>query len=454
MFSAKDGFNSMEFGITPYYLAEAHGDESIGAGEVFFDITVDRNNYLTPITMSYTAGAATGQINQSTYNTGINWTTELQYGGLERPYLYCIDRDSANNYYVGGSLYTSSDPSPVYEWYIGKFNSVGQRVWEAQEKFSYPVQSDSIDLIAVQDNDANVYAAANLGAAGGSTPLDAILNSYASGGSLNWSKQLTGCDKITGLATVGTNIYTVSSNYTTGGVQLTKWSTTPTAVWSRAITYTSHTLKGGPVAVDSSGNVYVGVYENLGGATDVWYLIKYNSSGTLQWQQVFDQVSAQPDAFTFDNSDNLYVACETYDTVPYDAWYAKITPAGAISWQFALQNTLSVTTPLACFPYSLHWVKGPPGGVNGILYSAVAKSDTWVVPNGGLRGYLFKIPDDNSITPGAYGEFTIATTSYTFSTSTLTSASLTQAFANSGATFNTLTTSQSPSGFRFEKTLL
>jgi hypothetical protein len=300
-----------------------------------------------------------------------------------------------------------------------------------------------------------VYAAANLGNGGGATPIDAILNTYATGGTLNWSKQLTDCDEIGGLVTVGTNIYTASTNGVTDGVTITKWTTTPTIVWSRSLTYPTHTLQAGPVAVDTSGNVYVGVYENLSGPTDVWYLIKYNSSGVLQWQQVLSQVSAKPDAFTFDDSNNLYVACETFDTVPYDAWYAKITPAGAISWQFALENTTSVTTPLACNPYSIHWVEGPPGGVTGILYSSVLKIDSYVVPNGGVRGFLFKIPDDNSIAPGVYGDFTISTKSYTFAASTLTDASITQLFPNSGATFNSINTGQDDSlGFRFEVTLL
>lgn len=99
------------------------------------------------------------------------------------------------------------------------------------------------------------------------------------------------------------------------------------------------------LAVDSSGNVYVGGMHANGTATGA-FLIKYNSSGTLQWQRSLQNPASGNNAriyrIAIDSSGNPYAVGEYYSIqTPYserEPFVVKYNSSGVLQWQRYLSN--------------------------------------------------------------------------------------------------------------------
>jgi hypothetical protein len=110
-------------------------------------------------------------------------------------------------------------------------------------------------------------------------------------------------------------------------------TTTPTFGWARTIvTGTSPLYVTYQIVTDSSENVYAvgyGFNSSTGGSL-IGFIVKYNSSGTLQWQR---RVTAGGlVSCALDSSNNLYVI-GTDDVGGTGGWLAKYNTSGTIQWQ-------------------------------------------------------------------------------------------------------------------------
>jgi len=90
------------------------------------------------------------------------------------------------------------------------------------------------------------------------------------------------------------------------------------------------------IVVDGSGNVYVTGYSKVTGQGKNMYTIKYNSSGTLQWAQTYndalngDDVAAE---MAIDNSGNIYVTGYISTAIDHDNFYTiKYDGSGNTIW--------------------------------------------------------------------------------------------------------------------------
>lgn len=136
-----------------------------------------------------------------------------------------------------------------------------------------------------------------------------------------------------------------------------KMSSTGTMIWQNNITYYGSPLaqlRGVIGAIDSSNNLYVsGTYNDGAGLYDV--LIKYNSSGTLQWQQ---QYTTSPlvlgddpsSSIQFDSSGNVYVfhAKSSWHITKFSPSGTNLTaiyssfPVQSVTNQDAIQSTFRI----------------------------------------------------------------------------------------------------------------
>ena len=115
-------------------------------------------------------------------------------------------------------------------------------------------------------------------------------------------------------------------------------------VWQRVISGTGHsgssagTEQAEAVAVDSSDNIYVLGKTNSSGLTAGSYdmfLMKYDSSGSLQWQKKMGGGSSDSGSgIAVDSSDNIYVTGSSSSTADSDqCLIAKFDPSGNVVWQ-------------------------------------------------------------------------------------------------------------------------
>ena len=102
-------------------------------------------------------------------------------------------------------------------------------------------------------------------------------------------------------------------------------------------------LGGRGIEVDSSGNVYVCGYNNsIGQGSNEIYLVKYNSSGVIQWQRSLGGTSSDYGyGLALDSSGGVYVGGMTKSAGQggNDMMIAKYNSSGVIQWQRALGSS-------------------------------------------------------------------------------------------------------------------
>ena len=252
---------------------------------------------------------------------------------------YAIATDSTGNIYVCGQ----SNLGGTGKIQLAKYNSAGVIQWQrslAASIAGYGIAVDSSD---------NIY----ISTAGGFYQI--YVAKYNSSGTIQWQRSLipsTGNSYGYSIALDSSaNVYICGTSYDpsigSNGIIVAKYDTSGTIQWQRILQSTgaSITDQGRGVAVDSSGNVYACGYSPPAEFSGDYqaYLIKYNTSGTLQWQRKLHGVS---DDFAFcvavDSSSNVYVAGRTDNNDPGssgDAFIAKYNSSGTVQWQRSLGNT-------------------------------------------------------------------------------------------------------------------
>jgi len=181
--------------------------------------------------------------------------------------------------------------------------------------------NDTGTAIAV-DSTGNVYAGGKILS---SNWADTILTKYDSSGNQKWKVQYDGTAnvnapdyEINGVALdTNTNVYTIGSTYNSGwGIQLLKYNSSGALQWHREFG-TVNTDYGRGIAIDSSNNIYVTgfidavyVYPQMIG--DV-FLKKYTIDGTEVWSRQFG---------TTGSDEGLSVAVDTTGAV-YLTGYTK-----------------------------------------------------------------------------------------------------------------------------------
>lgn len=341
----------------------------------------------------------------------IQWQRKL--GGISNnDVAYGVAIDSSNNVYIVGTHFITS----TYDIVLAKYNSSGTIQWQRRLTGGGGGQGDAGYAIAV-DSSSNIYVC---GESNNSGSPDIQIAKYDSSGTIQWQRRLdsvaysiNGDDRGYGIAVdTSGNVYIggIASNAaSTFDGCITKYNSTGTIQWQRTLNVTSQNTYVYAIAVDSSGNPYItGQWRDAG--TNELFVIKYDTSGTLQWQRSLGGSGTGDQdgkGIAVDSSSNVYV-CGSSSNATVDFQIAKYNTSGTIQWQRSLSSSIS------------------DFGENIAVDSS---NNMYIIgsSNVSTSGYDFlfsKLPDDGSktgtYTVGGYS-FTYASTSLTDAAATLTS---------------------------------
>ncbi len=198
------------------------------------------------------------------------------------------------------------------------------------------------------DSSGNVYTCGTSNSIGqGSNEIFVV--KYNSAGVIQWQRSLggTASDYGYGLAldsSGGVYVGGMTSSIGNGSNYffLAKYDSSGTIQWQRALG-SSNNDQGLNVATDSSDNVYIcGTSATSGAGMEELIIAKYNSSGTIQWQRRLGG-SANDVAYgvATDSSDNVYVCGATRsNSSNNDILIAKYNSSGTIQWQRLLYSSV------------------------------------------------------------------------------------------------------------------
>lgn len=300
-------------------------------------VSVDSNGnvYLAGRTDSFGAGDKDAFLLKYSAYGNLLW--QKTWGGVGDDEANCVSVDSNGNVYVTGR--TKSFGAGNWVVFLLKYSASGNLVWQKTWGGSYTDYPYSISV----DSSGNVYVTGwseSFGAGG----ADAFLLKYSDSGNLVWQKTWGGSGRdYAHDVTVDSsgNVYLAGNTYVYGeggydDAFLLKYSSTGNLIWQK--------IWGGSgfdwahdVSVDSNGNVYVtGSTYSFGAGESDAFLLKYSSSGNLDWQKTWGGIFHE---FAFgvnlDSSGNVYVAGATvsFGTGGYDAFLLKYSSSGNLVWQ-------------------------------------------------------------------------------------------------------------------------
>jgi hypothetical protein len=274
----------------------------------------------TKITMANVSSTNTYRYILVLDNGVISWQKQI---AMQNPVYAGFAKISAN----GNVVVTGDNQSQNYA-HLTIFSSTGTELLQKQ----YTTGTGTSINNFITDASNNIYAA---GTSSGSTRC--MLVKINSSGVVQWSPNYTVVNYSGGFqdATLDSsgNVYT--TGYIEGGYQgiTVKYDSSGSPQWYVNMRGNSTPSSGegntSAIAVDGSGNVYVGGgYSTSGGSNRKPCLFKYNTSGTLQWQR----------EFAYNTASTSYILDTAYgdDGFIYVVWgnyVGKYNSSGTLQWQ-------------------------------------------------------------------------------------------------------------------------
>ena len=259
----------------------------------------------------------------------------MSYQGTNQYYPFTVQGGADGNYYQSGVDYTNGFINLI------KYNgTTGAIIWQKSIAGASSQMAVYQSGIAV-DSSNNVYLWFNLG--GGITSNKCYLNKYNSSGVLQWQRQLYNSyvgesqSQAGGVAvnSAGTLIV-VTGIYKSGGTGggqacgVVAYNSSGTLQWQRKLrNSTNGYLWGYSVAFDTSDNIYVSGYTDS--PSDQGFLLKYNSSGTIQWQRTWNGNTNRGYSVSLDSSNNIYIGAGLSPNNGTNFYWLKFNTSGTLS---------------------------------------------------------------------------------------------------------------------------
>lgn len=336
----------MTLNATKYIMSASGGGESYWAAflggsqaDPFFDLKIDSNGDIVCAGKTYSDGAGNQDFLIAKFDKEgeLLWDRTLGKSGKSAE-AYGIAIDSSNNIYVSGYANITSRGE---QWLIAKYNSSGVIQWNKHVGPSGAGSADRCRGIAVDSSD-NIICVGTIQ----SSPAyqeEAVVAKFDSSGGQLWDRKLDGSgnDEYRSVAVDSSdNIYAVggSASGSSGDKDflVAKYNSSGTIQWKKILGGSSLEYADG-VALDSSANIYmIGRTYSSAGATGDFLLAKYDSSGTFQFDKVLGGTGIDNGkGVTVDSSGNVYVTGDSTSVGPssYSSVVVKYNSSGVVQWQ-------------------------------------------------------------------------------------------------------------------------
>ncbi len=263
---------------------------------------------------------------------GDEWFQEL-----ETNYVFTVDLeiDNQNNIYLLGEKPRDlmNPVSSTPENWVAKYDSAGAKLWSQPVDFYHYGRNG--DLVA--DNNSNIYVIAK--PANSTSTADALLVKYDSSGNEEWQQELELDDPalLKAVTDSQNNIYVTGTIDSASAVSfiyntfVSKYDSSGNLKWTRELDGpgSTNTLD---LTVDDIGNVYFTAgatpYSDSGGGS---HLVKYDSSGNLEWKQDLPGKQNQllapvSTGVVVDSAGKIYVSANITESPNMSWWRPPGTP--------------------------------------------------------------------------------------------------------------------------------
>lgn len=241
----------------------------------------------------------------------------------------------------GTSLYVTTQNNTDFTIPVVKLTSAGAITWQRVLSLSgaTDVRGYGSDLIAencAADSSGNVYVVGGFESAG---VINGFLVKYNTSGTIQWQRKILAASNTSvnnlrvAIDSAGSNVYVIATwvKSSASASALLAYNSSGTLQWQRMLfTGGFNNVQSSAVAVDTSGNIFVGGSDQVAYPTASAFVVKYNSSGTLQWQQYIRGGSPNVNYMAFDSSGNIFCS-GTPRTF-------KLNSSGTVQWGFTYSS--------------------------------------------------------------------------------------------------------------------
>lgn len=259
--------------------------------------------------------------------------------------------DTSDNIYVVSYSQNNTSFSNGYGLIVKVNPDTGSVAW--QKLFNTNSSSYAASYLSVTTDSSGYAYAAGYTPSTGSSITYPVINKYDSSGTLQWHRMLYN-SSATGRAGQVNSITTDSSGNIYAAMQFiggtgndldfytVKYNSSGTLQWQRFLSqsgYTTYNCIPKCVRTDSSANVYVCGSQYFDAATiggTRAFIAKYNTSGTIQWQYNITTLNTYFQQMAVDSSANVYVTLTDNDTG--GSTLLKLNSSGSILWQRTIAN--------------------------------------------------------------------------------------------------------------------
>lgn len=387
-----------------YYIRTFGSDLSAPVGQAGMGGTTalvyDNLDNLYATGYGYTGSVYQGLTAKFNPDTTVDWQTGLYASSSDYIYMHSINLDSSNNVYVSGTItlsWLSGTKSPTYQ--IAKYNTSGALQWQRDLGYGFTSFVPNFGQgIVVENSTGNLYVAGdNVVGSIGSQSTQMTVIKYNSSGAIQWARTIgeigtdDHCNSVA-LDSTG-NIYLAGSTVYSGqnAAALVKYNSSGALQWQTCLTgsTSSNANQFNSITIDSSNNIFV-CGNTVVGSSNVGIIAKYNSSGNLLWQRYITLaggIAVLLYGIAVDSSGNVY-ASGAGNT--YNGYIVKYDTNGSLQWQRKVAGTHSTYGVMAV---SLTSMSFDSQGIMTIGGS--------ISKNTYINMFIMKLPSDGTLT-GTY----------------------------------------------------